>query len=122
MSDEILMYVAAGMVAVIGGIFLYVTAKYPSKVREWLLWAVTTAEKEYGSGTGQIKLRAVYDLFLAKFPKLSIFVSFDIPYLRMKHSINSSKHLEHIDFIYSFSLFSYANFENEAKYLEACVL
>ena len=77
MSDQILMYVAVAMVGIIGGIFLYVTAKYPSKVREWLLWAVTTAEKEYGSGTGQIKLRAVYDLFLAKFPKLSIFVSFD---------------------------------------------
>lgn len=77
MSDQILMYVAVAMVGIIGGIFLYVTAKYPSKVREWMLWAVTKAEKEYGSGTGQIKLRAVYDLFLAKFPKLSIFVSFD---------------------------------------------
>ena len=34
------------------------------KVKEWLLWAVVLAEKELGSGTGQLKLRYVYDLFL----------------------------------------------------------
>ena len=34
------------------------------KVREWLLWAVTEAEKELGGGTGALKLRQVYDLFV----------------------------------------------------------
>lgn len=28
-----------------------------AKVREWLLWAVTEAEKDLGGGTGQLKLR-----------------------------------------------------------------
>ena len=42
-----------------------------------MLYAVTEAERELGGGTGQLKLRKVYDMFLAKFPKLSIFISFD---------------------------------------------
>jgi len=47
-----------------------------AKVREWLLWAVTRAEKELGGGTGKLKLRTVYDAFLTKFPWLAPFVSF----------------------------------------------
>lgn len=59
----------------VGGYTLYVFIKRPTteqvgKVKEWLLLAVTQAEKELGSGTGQIKLRYVYDMFLAKFPFL----------------------------------------------------
>ena len=64
----------------VGGYFLYVFIKMPTssqlaKMKEWLLYAVTKAEKELGSGTGQIKLRYVYDMFIAKFPYFSaIFV------------------------------------------------
>ena len=39
-----------------------------AKIKEWLLWAVSLAEKELGSGTGQLKLRYVYDMFVSKFP------------------------------------------------------
>lgn len=46
------------------------------KVKEWLLLAVTQAEKELGGGTGQLKLRYVYDLFLTKFPWLAKIISF----------------------------------------------
>lgn len=46
------------------------------KANEWLLYAVTAAEKELGSGTGQIKLRYVYDKFLKQFPKLAKMISF----------------------------------------------
>ena len=61
---------------------IYTYVNYPSekklsKVREWLLYAVTEAEKELGGGTGQIKLRYVYDMFLVKFPYLAKFVSFE---------------------------------------------
>lgn len=49
-----------------------------SKVKEWLLFAVTEAEKELGSGTGQLKLRYVYDMFVTKFPYLVKFVSFEL--------------------------------------------
>jgi len=47
------------------------------KVQEWLLWAVTEAEKQFGGGTGQIKLRYVYDLFVVRFPVIAKIISFD---------------------------------------------
>ena len=47
------------------------------KVLEWLLYAVSKAEKEMGSGTGKLKLRMVYDWFLDKFPSIAPVVSFD---------------------------------------------
>lgn len=49
-----------------------------SKVREWLLWAVTEAEKDLGGGTGKLKLRQVYDLFVQRFPWLAKAVSFEL--------------------------------------------
>lgn len=52
-------------------------AEQIKQVREWLLWAVTQAEKELGGGTGQLKLRYVYDLFVQRFPWLSKIVTFD---------------------------------------------
>ena len=44
------------------------TEQQIESLKEWLKWAVTETEKELGSGTGQLKLRRVYDLALAKFP------------------------------------------------------
>ena len=60
---------------------VYFYFKLPSesqltKVREWLLWAVTGAEKELGGGTGKLKLRQVYDLFVTRFPWLAKVLSF----------------------------------------------
>lgn len=49
-----------------------------NKIREWLLYAVTAAQKEFGSGTGQIKLRYVYDKFLTKFPAFAPIISFEL--------------------------------------------
>ena len=49
-----------------------------TKVREWLLWAVTGAEKELGGGTGKLKLRQVYDLFVTRFSWLARIISFDL--------------------------------------------
>lgn len=49
-----------------------------AKIREWLLYAVTAAQKEFGSGTGQIKLRYVYDKFLTKFPAFAPIISFEL--------------------------------------------
>ena len=47
-----------------------------SRVQEWLLLAVAEAEKALGGGTGQLKLRYVYDMFIsiaAKFISFSLF-------------------------------------------------
>ena len=49
-----------------------------AKVKEWLLWAVTEAEKDLGGGTGKLKLRQVYDLFVTRFPWLAKLVSFEL--------------------------------------------
>lgn len=47
-----------------------------ANVKEWLLYATTQAEKEFGSGTGKIKLRSVYDKFCVRFPWLAKVVTF----------------------------------------------
>lgn len=47
------------------------------KIREWLLYATTLAEKELGGGTGKLKLRFVYDMFAVKFPWMVQVISFD---------------------------------------------
>ena len=64
--------VAFVAVAAAGGYAVYTFVKMPSdkqlkKVREWLLYAVTKADKELGGGTGQIKLRYVDDMFVPRF-------------------------------------------------------
>lgn len=53
------------------------TAEQLKKVREWLVYACLQAEKELGSGTGQMKLRMVYDMFLTKFSWLSKLITFE---------------------------------------------
>lgn len=72
--------VAAGIAA---GVAVYKFAGLPTekqlkKVKEWLLYAVTMAEKELGGGTGQLKLRYVYDWFLQVFPWLAKVISFEM--------------------------------------------
>lgn len=47
------------------------------KAKKWLLLAVTEAEKEFGSKTGILKLRFVYEQFISVFPLLSKFVTFE---------------------------------------------
>lgn len=53
------------------------TNEQKNKVKEWLLYAVLLAEQKYGDGTGEIKLRFVYDLFVEKFPWIAKIVSFE---------------------------------------------
>lgn len=78
-------YIYLGFIAigVVAGILVYRFVKLPTseqiqKVREWLLWAVTQAEKELGSGTGQLKLRSVYDAFVARFGWLAKIIPFRV--------------------------------------------
>lgn len=53
------------------------TKEQVSKIKQWLLLAVTTAEKELGGGTGQLKLRYVYDMFVSKYPVAAKIVTFE---------------------------------------------
>lgn len=64
-------------IVLIAIILIVLAIKQPKKVREWLVYAVTLAEKDLGGGTGKIKLRKVYDMFVEKYPIISFFVSFE---------------------------------------------
>jgi hypothetical protein len=81
MEDIILVLGIVIFVSLIGVAVCYFLRLEKSKqldmMQEWLLLAVVQAEKELGGGTGQIKLRYVYDLFLSKFSFLSKIITFN---------------------------------------------
>lgn len=51
--------------------------KQIENLKEWLKLAVTEAEAALGSGTGQLKLREVYDMAVEKFPWVGEFITFE---------------------------------------------
>ena len=67
-------YVILVVLVLLFGIYYTITNR--QKVKEWLKWAVTQAEKDLKSGTGQLKLRQVYDMFIERFPVFSKLVPF----------------------------------------------
>lgn len=69
------------------------TASQLAKVKEWLLWAVTEAEKDLGGGTGQLKLRQVYDLFVTRFPWLAKLISFELFSTMVDAALDEMRHL-----------------------------
>lgn len=77
-------YLLVGGVALIAvaGFAVYRFVGLPTKeqivkIKEWLKYAVTMAEKELGGKTGQLKLRMVYDMFVSKFPSVAKLITFD---------------------------------------------
>lgn len=56
------------------------TEKQVEKIKEWLIWACIEAERALQSGTGQLKLRQVYDMFCAvpAFSWVAKVISFDV--------------------------------------------
>lgn len=69
------------------------TDKKIQMVKEWLLFAVIQAEKELGGGTGQIKLRYVWDMFLKTFPALASVVSFEMFSALVDEALEQMRHL-----------------------------
>ena len=64
------------------GTSIYKFSKLPidkkySRIRAWLLYVVIQAEKDWGSGTGPIKLSQVYGMFVARYPFLKTFISLE---------------------------------------------
>ena len=59
------------LVLVAGGI-------YVMGFKNWLVWAVSEAEKTFGSGTGQLKLRYAYELAINRFPAVAKFIPFSL--------------------------------------------
>lgn len=68
--------IVAIIVALIPIVYLILNQK--RKCVEWLKFAVSEAEKLLGGGTGQLKLRQVYDWYCEKFPIISSIVSFRV--------------------------------------------
>ena len=46
--------------------------------KNWLVYAVAEAEKVLGSKTGQLKLRLVYDMAVARFPIMAKMLPFNL--------------------------------------------
>lgn len=85
------------------------TKEQIAKIKEWLLYAVTEAEKELGGGTGQLKLRQVYDLFVQRFPAVAAVVSFDTFSLWVDEALEQMREM-------------LTKNENVAAYVENCFL
>lgn len=84
----------------IGGAIALINNQEKS-AREWLLLAVTEAEKTLGGGTGKLKIRACFEQFVTIFPVLSKFISFetfsswvDISLEEMKKMLETNKKIE----------------------------
>jgi len=69
--------IIALVIARILGFIKLPTDKQLERVKEWLKYAVMKAEKELGTGTGQAKLRLVYDWFITRFPIFSKIITFN---------------------------------------------
>ena len=67
-------YIMAAILAV----FLVVAGIYIMGFKNWLVWAVSEAEKMLGSKTGELKLRFVYDSAVARFPIFAKLIPFNI--------------------------------------------
>lgn len=73
----------AGIVClIVAGVAVYTFIKKPraeqlEKLKEWLLWAVIEAERIFGTETGVVKLRYVYNLFVVTFPWLERIITFE---------------------------------------------
>lgn len=63
------------------------------KVKQWLLYAVIEAEREFSGGMGVVKLRYVYNLFIKAFPSLTPLVPFDVFKIWVDEALEQMKHL-----------------------------
>lgn len=80
--DNWQLVVAGVAVFIIAGFYVYSFIKSPNdkkyaKVRDWLLFAVIEAEEAFGSKTGELKLRYVYNLFTIRYKWLALIVPFE---------------------------------------------
>lgn len=77
MIISIVFVIAGGIGLFLNWFFKLSREKQIQILKEWLILAVIQAEKELGGGTGQVKLRYVYDMFIDKFKFLSQVITFE---------------------------------------------
>lgn len=66
------------IIAAIVAVFLVVLTVWLMGFKNWLVYAVAEAEKVLGSKTGQLKLRLVYDMAVARFPIMAKMLPFNL--------------------------------------------
>ena len=66
------------IIAAIVAVFLVVLTVWLMGFKNWLVYAVAEAEKVLGSKTGQLKLRMVYDMAVARFPIMAKMLPFNL--------------------------------------------
>lgn len=69
------------------------TERKIAMIKEWLLYAVILAEKELGCGTGQVKLRYVWDMFIKTFPALAPLIPFEVFSQLVDEALEEMRHL-----------------------------
>lgn len=77
--EHVIFFVGFAVVAAFIMLYLFFNLnreEQKQKVVEWLVDAVTTAEKTYGGKTGRLKLRAVYAEFVKAWPQVAKWLSF----------------------------------------------
>lgn len=80
MNPQIIVVIIIVAIALIATIIAFVKLPKDKKIanlKEWLKYAVTEAEKALGSGTGQLKLRLVYDMAIKQFSWISSLIPFE---------------------------------------------
>ena len=76
------MIIAALAVCAFGGSFVAnflqkSTEEKLQSVKEWAIYACAIAQAHLGSGTGQLKMRQTYDMFIIRFPDLAKVISYE---------------------------------------------
>lgn len=85
------------------GVVVYAVIKFvglptetqKEKIREWLVWACIEAERELQSGTGQLKLRDVWNKFctIPVFAAVAKFITFDTFSEYVKDALRKAKEM-----------------------------
>lgn len=80
MTPQIIIVIIIVLIAAIAGIITFIKLPKEKKIaniKEWLKLAVVEAEKALGEGTGQLKLRYVYDKAVQQFPWIVSLIPFE---------------------------------------------
>ena len=67
--------------------------KQMEMIKQWLILAVVKAEKELGGGTGAVKLRFVYDMFIKRFKFISKIITFEQFSSLVDDALEAMRHL-----------------------------
>lgn len=93
-------------VLIVAGLRIFKFSQMPTdaqiaKIKEWLLYAVIAAEKEFKNGTGALKLRYVYDLFVQRFGDVAAMIPFEVfaawvddALVNMRHLLETNKDID----------------------------